>query len=167
MSIEAKLDILITATQQIAEAQAANQTAMLSAIGDITEGDTSNITAAIKDIDTQLTGITATLGTEVAPTPPIPPTPPVTAASAPVITAVSPNNGSVEGSTAIVVTGSGFTGVTAVNVGTNPATSFTFGDDTSLKVVTPTASKAGIADITIITPAGTSTIVPADQFTYA
>jgi pSer/pThr/pTyr-binding forkhead associated (FHA) protein len=92
----------------------------------------------------------------------------------PVVTGVSvagasSASGSVLGKTTVTVTGTGFTGVTAVNFGSTPGTDVTptTGEtDTSLTVITPAASAAGTVDVTVTTPAGTSPIVPADRFTY-
>jgi pSer/pThr/pTyr-binding forkhead associated (FHA) protein len=85
------------------------------------------------------------------------------------VAGTSPASGSVLGKTTVTVTGSGFTGVTGVNFGSTPGTGVTptAGEsDTSLTVISPAASSAGTVDVTVITPAGTSPAVPADQFTY-
>jgi hypothetical protein len=81
----------------------------------------------------------------------------------------SPAGGWVQGATLVTVTGSGFTGVTQVNFGSNPGTDVTptAGEtDTSLTVTSPEANSPGTVDVTVINPAGTSPIVPADQFIY-
>jgi hypothetical protein len=87
-----------------------------------------------------------------------------TAAAAPSVTGVSPNTGDSGGGTAVTVTGSGFTGATAVSFG-GVAASFTVNSDTSLSATAP-AQAAGTVDVTVTTPSGTSATGSADQFTY-
>ena len=86
----------------------------------------------------------------------------------PVVTGVSPASGLV--GTKVTVTGSGFTGATGVKFGSNPTVTDltpTPGEtDTSLSVTSPSTTAFGTMDVTVINPAGTSPIVPADQFTY-
>lgn len=84
----------------------------------------------------------------------------------PVVTGVLPEYGQTAGGTKVTITGSGFTGATVVNFGTVPAISFTITSDTEIKATSP-ASTAGIVDLTVTTPEGTSAIVAADQFTYS
>ncbi|HEY3815050.1 MAG TPA: IPT/TIG domain-containing protein [Caulobacteraceae bacterium] len=82
----------------------------------------------------------------------------------PVITSVGPDSGSTSGGTTVNITGSGFTGVSAVSFGTTPATSFQFTSDGAMKAVAPAGT--GVVDIRITTPTGTSAITPADEFAY-
>jgi len=152
MSVESKLDKLITVTGLIAEAQAANQSAVLNAIKDITPGDNSAIVAALVAIESQVTTINATLGTE--------------APVAPVVSGVSPNTGVVAGGDSITIVGSGFTAATAVNFGGTPAASFSVASDSMISAVTP-ANAAGTVEVTVVTAGGTSVTSPVDQFTYA
>jgi hypothetical protein len=86
--------------------------------------------------------------------------------SQPVITSVSPTTGPKTGGTVVTITGSGFTGVTAVMFGQSAASSFTFNSDTSITATSPSASNLGTVDITVTTPLGTSATSSADQFTY-
>ncbi|MCZ2108968.1 MAG: IPT/TIG domain-containing protein [Dehalococcoidia bacterium] len=83
----------------------------------------------------------------------------------PVVTSISPATGPVAGGTAITITGSGFTGATLVMVGPNPATTFTILSDTTITAWIPTGS-AGVVDVLVTTPAGTSMATPADEFIY-
>jgi hypothetical protein len=70
MSVEEKLDTLMTATAQIAANQAANQTAILNAVAAITPGGNSDaITAALAQIEAGVTQVNTTLGTEAAAAP--------------------------------------------------------------------------------------------------
>jgi hypothetical protein len=83
-----------------------------------------------------------------------------------VITGLSAVSGSTRGGTSVTITGSGFTGTNAVDFGSTPAASFTASGDTSITAVSP-AGTAGIVDITVINPVGTSVTGLADQFTYS
>jgi hypothetical protein len=92
-----------------------------------------------------------------------------TVAATPAVTAISPNTGSNAGGTVVTITGTGFTGATAVNFGGKSATNVTASTtatDTSITVTSPATTTAGVADVTVITSAGTSTISSADRFTY-
>jgi hypothetical protein len=80
------------------------------------------------------------------------------------LTSVSPAIGPSAGGTSVTVTGSNFTGATAVNFGATPATSFTVNSATSITAVSPAGT--GTVDITVVTPSGTSATTAADQFTY-
>ena len=83
----------------------------------------------------------------------------------PTVTAVSPNKGPTAGGTVVTITGTNFTGATAVNFGSNAATSVTVNSATSITATSP-AGSAGVVDVTVATPGGTSATSAADQFTY-
>ncbi|HVA02985.1 MAG TPA: IPT/TIG domain-containing protein [Acidimicrobiales bacterium] len=84
----------------------------------------------------------------------------------PTVTAVNPNLGPSNGGTSVTVTGTNLTGTTAVHFGSNSGTGVSVnGGGTSLTVKSP-AGAVGIVDVTVVTPGGTSTTKPADQFTY-
>jgi hypothetical protein len=83
----------------------------------------------------------------------------------PTVTAVSPNKGPTGGGTVVSITGTNLTGATAVNFGGNAATSMTVNSATLITATSP-AGSAGVVDITVITPGGTSATSAADQFTY-
>ncbi len=85
---------------------------------------------------------------------------------APTVTGVSPNTGSTAGGTSVTVTGTGFTGATAVKFGTTAATSFTVNSATQVTATSP-AESAGTVHVTVTGPGGTSTTSTADQFTFA
>jgi hypothetical protein len=87
------------------------------------------------------------------------------AAPLPAVTAVTPTSGSTAGGTVVTITGSGFSGATAVSFGSTAAGSFTVNSDTSITATAP-AQAAGTVDITVTTPSGTSTTSSADRFTY-
>ncbi|MBE7163431.1 MAG: IPT/TIG domain-containing protein, partial [Williamsia herbipolensis] len=86
-------------------------------------------------------------------------------ANAPVVTGLSPVSGPRTGGTAVAITGTHFTGTTGVMFGAAAGTDVTVVDDSHLTVTTP-AHAAGDVDVTITNAAGTSTSVPADEFTY-
>ena len=97
------------------------------------------------------------------------------AAAAPTVTGVSPTTGSAgRRHFGDEITGTGFTGATAVNFGTIPAKSFTVVNDTTIDAVTPEATGAvnvtvatGAVNVTVVTPNGTSPSSAAAQFTFA
>lgn len=94
----------------------------------------------------------------------------------PVVTGVTPTSGPSAGATTLTISGRGFTGATAVDFqgsaalgdsgyGPIAAKSFTVVSDTEITAVTPPGS--GTVDVTVVTPAGTSTSTPADRFAYS
>jgi streptogramin lyase len=83
----------------------------------------------------------------------------------PVVSEVNPTTGYTSGATSVTVSGTGFTGATAVYFGARLGKKLDVTSDRTLKVVSP-AGSAGAVDITVVTPAGTSRVNPADQFTY-
>ena len=83
----------------------------------------------------------------------------------PTVTGVSPNNGPTAGATVVNITGTNLTGATEVNFGANAATSVTVTSATSITATSP-AGSAGVVDVTVITPNGTSATSAGDQFTY-
>jgi hypothetical protein len=85
---------------------------------------------------------------------------------APTITAVSPASGPLAGGTSVTITGSGFTGATAVNFGSTPASSFTANSDSQITASSPAAASVGPVDVTVTTPGGTTATGAADQYTY-
>jgi len=88
-------------------------------------------------------------------------------ASAPAITSVSPNTGSVSGGVPVIITGTNFTGAVSVKFGNTSATGYTVDSDTQITVVSPVGA-AGTVDITVTTTGGgTSATNAADQFTYS
>ena len=89
-----------------------------------------------------------------------------TAPVAPSVTSLSPTSGPTNGGTSVTVTGTSFTGATAVKFGSVPATSFSVTSATSLSAVAP-AGSSGPVDVTVTTSAGTSPTSSADTFTYS
>ena len=76
---------------------------------------------------------------------------------APVLTAVSPSQGPTSGGTAVILTGTGLTGATAVSFGSSAASSFTVNSATQITAVAP--SGTGAVSVSVTTPGGTSNTV--------
>ena len=88
----------------------------------------------------------------------------------PSVTAVTPVTSLLAGGTPVSITGTNFTGALSsgaagVMFGTTAATSFTVNSATSITATAP-AETAATVDITVTTPAGTSSTSSADQFSY-
>ena len=83
--------------------------------------------------------------------------------SPPTVTSVAPNSGPAAGGTSVTITGTNFTGATAVRFGA-ATSSYTVTDATHIAATTPAGS--GIVNVTVTTPGGTSAVSSADQFTF-
>ncbi|WP_405156114.1 IPT/TIG domain-containing protein [Paenibacillus sp. FSL K6-0108] len=83
----------------------------------------------------------------------------------PTISSVSPTSGPTTGGTTVTLTGTKFSGATAVMFGATEATSFTINSETSITATAP-AGSAGTVDVTVKRRSGTSTTSAADQYTY-
>lgn len=88
-----------------------------------------------------------------------------TTALAPTVTGISPTSGPTTGGTTVTITGTNFTGATAVKFGTTAASSFTVNSPTQITATSP-VGVAGAVDITVITAGGTSAVSSVDKFTY-
>jgi hypothetical protein len=82
----------------------------------------------------------------------------------PAITSLSPVSGAVSGNTPVVITGSNFTGATAVTFDDVAAASFTVDSATQITAVTP-AHAAGAVDVVVTTSAGSD--ISAGGYTYS
>jgi hypothetical protein len=69
-----------------------------------------------------------------------------------------------QGGTTITITGTNFTGATAVTFGSTPATSFTVVSKTKITATAPAGT--GIVDVTVTTAGGTSSKTSKDHYTY-
>jgi hypothetical protein len=78
------------------------------------------------------------------------------------VTAVVPNTG--PSGTPVVITGTNFTGATAVKFGTTAATTFTVNSATQITATSPAGT--GTVDVTVTTPSGTSAVSAGDKFAY-
>jgi hypothetical protein len=83
----------------------------------------------------------------------------------PTVTKLTPAKGPVAGGTTVKITGSRFTGVSAVHFGATAAGSFKVNSGTSITAVSP-AAPAGTVDVTVTTSGGTSALVKADHFKF-
>lgn len=78
-------------------------------------------------------------------------------------TSVVPATDEEAGGQEVVITGTGFTGVTGVNFGTEAGTGFTVGSDTQITVTAPAHAK-GVVDLTILKTG--ANLVAVGAFTY-
>lgn len=83
----------------------------------------------------------------------------------PSVTGVTPSAGPLAGGNVVVITGSNFSGATAVLFGSFPAASFAVNSDTQITAQAPPHA-AGKVDIQVVTPGGVSPNTPADDYTY-
>ncbi|MGO8875383.1 MAG: IPT/TIG domain-containing protein [Acidimicrobiales bacterium] len=86
------------------------------------------------------------------------------APTAPVVTGVDPVAGTQVGGTLVAVTGSGFTGATAVHFRNAKAPSFKIVSDGELVATSPSGS--GTVNVTVTTSLGTSRVTAADDYSY-
>lgn len=86
-------------------------------------------------------------------------------ATAPTVSNVNPTSGATAGGTSVSITGTNFSGATAVKFGSTSATSFTVKTATTITAVSP-AEAAGTVDVTVTTSGGTSAISSKDHFKF-
>jgi IPT/TIG domain len=84
----------------------------------------------------------------------------------PTVTKLKPNTGPVTGGITVTVTGTNFTGATAVKFGSTDASTFTVKSATSITAVAP-AETAGTVDVRVTTSGGTSALSSKDHFKFA
>ena len=75
--------------------------------------------------------------------------------NSPTVQSVAPTSGPSTGGTTVIVTGTNFTGATAVRFGGSPAPVFTVTSPLTITVTTPPGN--GTVQVTVTTPGGTST----------
>jgi hypothetical protein len=85
--------------------------------------------------------------------------------SMPTIASISPAIGNAVGGATVTISGSGFSGTTAVTFGSTPAASFMVNSSSSITATSP-AESAGTVDVTIMNSLGTNTTSSADHFAY-
>ncbi len=83
---------------------------------------------------------------------------------APTVTSISPNSGTINGGTAVTITGTGFLAGATVSVGGTPATGVTVVNSTSITATTP-AHAAGTANV-VVTNSDTQSGTLTQGFTY-
>lgn len=84
---------------------------------------------------------------------------------APTIRKLSAKAGPAAGGTTVKLTGTGFTGTTAVRFGSTDATTFTVNSATSITTVSPPGT-TGTVDVRVITPNGANGLFLNDHFRY-
>ncbi|MEO0061734.1 MAG: hypothetical protein RLZZ08_294 [Pseudomonadota bacterium] len=82
----------------------------------------------------------------------------------PAVTSISPSSGPTSGGTSVTITGTNFTGATAVQFGATAATGFTVNSATQVTATAPAGT--GTVDITVTTAGSTSATGAGDRFTY-
>ena len=83
----------------------------------------------------------------------------------PRVTSISPNSGVTTGGGTVTINGQNLDGATAVYFGSTSATAVVAMNGSQVSAVAPPES-AGTVDVTVVTPLGTSAVVPGDQYTY-
>jgi hypothetical protein len=86
--------------------------------------------------------------------------------AAPVVTKISPTQGSATGGTQVTITGTDFTGTTAVYFGTTLATGVTV-NSAGTQITATGPAGTGVVDVTVVTVGGTSAKSSADLFGYS
>jgi large repetitive protein len=89
----------------------------------------------------------------------------VTPGRAPTITGLSIKKGPAAGGSMLVITGTGFEGVTAVKFGTTNANDFKVNSAGSITAESPPGT-TGTVEVTVFTPNGESGVTSRDRFTY-
>ena len=85
--------------------------------------------------------------------------------AAPTVSSIDPPLGPVAGRTTVTITGTGFTGATAVKFGSANASGYTVNSATQITATSPAAAAATV-DVTVVTAGGTSATSSADHFLY-
>ncbi len=84
--------------------------------------------------------------------------------AAPVVKAISPNNGSVTGGTQVTIAGEGFIAGSTVKFSASSGSGVTIESSKQIKVTSPVGT--GLVGITVTNANGTSATTPSDQFGY-
>ncbi|MCJ7796894.1 MAG: S-layer homology domain-containing protein, partial [Thermoleophilia bacterium] len=90
-------------------------------------------------------------------------------ADIPTVTNVNPAAGPTAGGNSVVITGTGFgglSGASAVRFGTVNATSYVVNSVTQVTAVAPAGTAGTTVDVTVTTPAGTSAVSAAGKYSY-
>src|SRR5580765_3098529 len=82
----------------------------------------------------------------------------VASADAPNISSINPNRGAPQGGTITTITGTGFTGTTAVTFGGTAATVIQVLNDTTIRATTP-AHDVGAFDVVVTNAESTNTLI--------
>jgi hypothetical protein len=92
--------------------------------------------------------------------------PALAAGKTPTVTSLIPKHATHAGGTSVTITGSNFTGTTAVRFGGINAASFTVNSNTMITAVSPPGGEGTSVQVGVTTPAGGSASTPADFFFY-
>jgi hypothetical protein len=84
--------------------------------------------------------------------------------TAPTVKGLNPKAGPQSGGTSVTITGTGFTGASAVDFGKIPA--MTFSVDNATSITADSSAGTGVVDVTVVNTGNTSGASSADQFTY-
>ena len=84
---------------------------------------------------------------------------------APRLASISSSSGPAAGGTSVTISGTGFSGASAVSFGGLSAADFVVNTDTSITATSP-PSTAGTVDVTVTNAGGTSALSAGDQFTF-
>ncbi|MFT0519097.1 putative Ig domain-containing protein [Pseudomonas faucium] len=84
----------------------------------------------------------------------------------PTVTGLSPSFGSPAGGNTVTISGTGFTGASAVRFGAKAASAFSINNSTQITATAPSGS-AGVVDVVVTTAGGTSVTSSASQYTYS
>jgi alpha-tubulin suppressor-like RCC1 family protein len=103
--------------------------------------------------------------TTPAGTSPVVPADRFTYVPSPTVTKLSTKSGPGGGATTVTITGENLAEVEAVAFGANAASEFRVNSSTSITAVSPAG--AGVVNVTVTSPAGTSAIAKHDEFSYA
>lgn len=90
----------------------------------------------------------------------------MTATVNPTVTGISPASGSLTGNIMVTITGSGFTGATAVNFGAAGASNLNVVSDTEITVTNPNVAGPGAVSVTVLVNSETSPQASAGMFDY-
>ena len=83
----------------------------------------------------------------------------------PTVTLLSPTSGPAAGGTTVIITGTGFTGVTSVYFGSKLA-NFTVNSSTQIMAIAPSGGAGSTVDVQVTTYAGTSATSSASKYSY-
>ncbi|MHB8532739.1 MAG: IPT/TIG domain-containing protein, partial [Solirubrobacteraceae bacterium] len=83
----------------------------------------------------------------------------------PAVTKLAPKKGHAAGGTTVTITGTGFSGVSAVDFGSTPASSFKVETPGTISAVSPPGA-VGIVDVRVVASTGTSAVTKKDRFKY-
>ena len=115
------------------------------------------------DYGSPSSGAVADVPQTTAPPTTVPPTT-VPAASPVSVSSLTPSSGPAGGGDTIQISGSDFTGATAVEFGSNASSDFAVSSPTTITAVAPVG--AGTVDVRVISPAGASNQTSLERFSY-